>query len=147
MSIQISGALRDSLLVSGSLRSAINGFYIRIYNGTPPTLPEDSVAGNVLLCTITNNGSATGLTFETSVTDGMLTKTASEVWSGTCGATGTATFYRLVSSSDTGLSSSSAIRVQGSVGVAGADLNVTSASFVTDDIKRIDYYAIGMLTS
>jgi hypothetical protein len=147
MSIKISGALRDSLLVTGSLRSAINGFYIRIYNGTPPTLPEDALSGNTLLCTITNNGTATGLTFESSVTDGMLLKTGSEVWSGTCVADGTATFYRLVSSSDTGASSSSAVRVQGTVGVAGADLNVTSTSFVTDDEKRVDFYAIGMLTS
>ena len=147
MSIQISGALRDSLLVTGSLRSAVNGFILKIYNGTIPSLPEDSVAGNVLLCTISNDDSGIGLTFETAVTDGMLLKTGSEVWSGTCAATGTATFYRLVATGDTGGSSSSAVRVQGTVGIAGADLNVTSTSFETGDLKRVDYYAIGMLTS
>lgn len=147
MSIKISGALRDHLLVTGSLTGALTGMIIRIYAGTEPTLPEDSISGNTLLCIISDNKTGTGLSFESSAINGMLTKEGSQVWAGDCIADGTATFYRLSGTGDTGGSSPSEKRVQGTVGLAGADLNVTTTSFVTDDEKRIDYYSIGMLVS
>jgi hypothetical protein len=133
-------------MITGALRTALTDYVIRIYGGTVPTLPEDSIAGNTLLCTISDDDTGAGLDFEAAVTNGLLTKEGSQVWSGTCVADGTATFYRLVDSTDTGASSSSFRRVQGTVGLAGADLNVTNTSFVTDEEKRIDYFSIGMLT-
>jgi hypothetical protein len=77
----------------------------------------------------------------------MLAKQAAAVWSGPCVATGTATFYRLQAIADTTAASTTAHRIQGTVGVAGADLNVTSDYFVSSETKRIDYFVIGMLTS
>jgi archaellin len=77
----------------------------------------------------------------------MLTKAAAGVWTGNCVASGTATFYRLGAVSDTSAASSVALRIQGTVGLAGADLNVTSTTFTNGEEKRIDYYVIGMLTS
>jgi hypothetical protein len=147
MSIKISGALRDHLLVTGSLTGALTGMVIRIYAGTEPTLPEDSVSGNTLLCVISDNKTGSGLDFEATVSNGMLTKEGSQVWAGDCIDDGTATFYRLSGTGDTGGSSAVEKRVQGTVGIAGADLNVVSTSFVTDEEKRIDYYSIGMLVS
>lgn len=147
MSIKITGALRDHLLVTGSLTGALTGMIIRIYGGTVPSLPEDSISGNTLLCTISDNKTGSGLDFEAAAYNGLLTKEGSQVWAGDCAADGTATFYRLSGTGDTGGSSISEKRVQGTVGTAGADLNVTNTSFVTDEEKRIDYYSIGMLVS
>jgi hypothetical protein len=145
MSIQITGALRDHLLVTDSLTGALTGMIIRIYGGTVPSLPEDSISGNTLLCTISNNKTGTGLEFEATAYNGLLTKKGAQVWAGDCATDGTATFYRLSGTGDTGGLSLSEKRVQGTVGSAGADLNVTSVSFIEDEEKRIDYYSIGML--
>jgi hypothetical protein len=147
MSIQISGALRDHLLATGSLYGAVNGMLIRIYSGTVPASPETDATGNTLLCTISTSSSGTGLAFEATPANGMLTKASAGVWTGNCVATGTATFYRLGAVSDTAAASSVALRIQGTVGLAGADLNVTSTTFTNGEEKRIDYYVIGMLTS
>lgn len=147
MAIKISGALRDHLLITGSLTGALTGMIIRIYGGAVPALPEDSVAGNTLLCTISDDGTGTGLDFETSAVSGMLTKDGVQVWKGACTDTGTATFYRMVEISDSGIYSNTAKRMQGTVNTAGADLNVTSTAFTSGDEKRIDYFAVGMLVS
>ncbi len=58
MSIQISGALRDHLLATGSLYGAVNGMLIRIYAGAVPASPETDATGNTLLCTISTSSSS-----------------------------------------------------------------------------------------
>lgn len=147
MAIKISGALRDHLLATGSLYAAVNGMVIRIYGGAVPATPEADASGNTLLCTISTNSLGTGLAFETAPVNGMLSKAAAGIWSGDAVADGTATFYRLGALSDTAAASTTAKRIQGTVGLAGADLNVTDVEFVTAEEKRIDYFVIGMLTS
>lgn len=147
MSIKITGALRDHMLTDGSLYDSVNGMIIKIYAGSVPTNPEDDSSGNTLLVTISTNGGGTGLAFEATAQNGMLTKESAAVWSGTCVATGTATFYRLQAIADAGGTSTTAHRIQGTVGVAGADLNVTTDYFTTSEVKRIDYFVVGMLTS
>lgn len=150
MSIQISGALRDYLLDTGSLYSALtsgSGSLLFIFGGTPPANPESSASGNPLLCVISNNSTGTMLTFESTASSGVLSKEAAGIWTGNCVATGTATFYRLAPLADTHGASTTLRRIQGTVGLAGADLNVTSTSFISGEEKRIDYYVLGMLTS
>jgi hypothetical protein len=147
MSIQISTALRDHLLATGSLYNAVNGMLIRIYSGTVPASPEADATGNTLLCTISTSSSGTGLQFESAPVSGMLSKAAAGVWTGNCVASGTATFYRLGAVADTAAASTTAKRIQGTVGLAGADLNVTSTTFTNGEEKRIDYFVVGMLTS
>jgi hypothetical protein len=147
MAISISGALRDNLLDTGSLYESVNGMLIYIFAGTVPANADASATGNTLLCTISTSGLGTGLQFETSASNGVLPKSASAVWSGTCSATGTATFYRLAAITDTHGVDLTKLRVQGTVGLAGADLNVTTTTFTSAEEKRIDYYVLGMLTS
>lgn len=149
MAIQISGALRDHLLDAGSLYDAVNGSLIHIFAGSVPASPEADATGNTLLCTISTSSLGTGLAFESAAVNGLLAKSSAAVWSGDCVATGTATFYRLGEIADTNATAASttALRIQGTVGLAGADLNVTSTTFTNGEEKRIDYYVIGMLTS
>jgi len=146
MAIKISGSLRDHVLADGSLYSAVSGMVLRIYGGSVPATPEADCSGNTLLCTISTNSTGTGLAFESAAVNGMLSKQAAAIWSGSCVATGTATFYRLGAIADTSAASTAALRIQGTVGLAGADLNVTSDYFTNGTSKRIDYYVVGMLT-
>ncbi len=58
---------------------------------------------------------------------GVISKVASETWSGNAVATGTASFFRIRGNGDTGTgASTTAIRIDGSIGTSGADMNVGS---------------------
>lgn len=152
MSIMISGAFRDDLLDTGSLYDVLTGspgMVIYIFAGTVPASPEAAATSNTLLCTISTTGTGAALDFETSASSGVLPKASADVWSGICSDSGTATFYRLAPVGDTHVEDTGGtiLRLQGTVGLAGADLNVTSTTFTASQEKRIDYYVIGMLTS
>ena len=144
MSLMSSTGLKNSVLATGSLRSALDGGTIRIFAGTPP-VDADAPEGGTLLCVISLNGTATGLTFETDAVAGALSKTASEVWSGINVATGIATHYRFVAPGDSGGSSVTQARLQGSVGMVRADLVLTNTSLAAGAPQTIDYYTATVL--
>lgn len=145
MAIKVSTGLRNKVLDTGSLKSRLALGFIDIYSGSPPASANDAVTGFTKLCRISVSSGATGLSMAASAVDGTLAK-ASETWSGTNLATGTATFYRFVSATDTGVSSTTEERIQGTVGLAGADLNLTSTSLTSGATQTIDYYAISLPT-
>jgi hypothetical protein len=145
MSLQLSTGLRCQLLDTAAFRTIFNLSFIRIYSGTPP-VTADAVLANTLLLSITNNNTATGLTFAAAAANGAITKTVAEVWSGTCGSTGTASFYRLVTSTDTGNASTTQPRLQGLCGTAGNELNLPTLSLVNTTLYTVDNYSIGIPT-
>ncbi|ADU36227.1 hypothetical protein [Variovorax paradoxus] len=137
--MKLSIAQRNSMLAK--LKADLDGGEIRIYAGAIPDDAEDAIGGATLLVTIKNGGS--GLTFA-APSDGVMLKAAGETWSGTSVATGTASFYRHVLSADDGSASASALRLQGSVGLAGADMNLTSVALVSGvTAPPITYYNVG----
>lgn len=80
--------------------------------------------------------SANGLNFGTSSL-GVLSKDG--VWSGVASATGTGGWFRLIGSvSDAGGSSNTAIRMDGTVGTAGADMILPTTSFTSGNTYTID---------
>lgn len=91
---------------------------LRIYSGTPPADANTGLAGNTLLAELTLNA-----TFAPSASSGVLTLNAITADS-SADATATATFFRL-------LTSGASVRVQGTVGTSGADLNLNTTSIVT----------------
>src|SRR4051812_36438234 len=142
MTIKASTGLRNKLLDTGSLRSIFNLGFIKVYNGTAPGSADDAVAGTLIL-TISNNNTGTGLTFAASASGGAITKNLAETWSGAATASLAANYYRLVAPGDTGASSTTEPRVQGSVGVTGADLNMTAAgALVNTTVYPIDSFAL-----
>lgn len=147
MSIKLSTGFRDHILATGDLQAALDGGVIRIYSGTIPATADAALAGNTLLCTISNNSSGTGITMNTAPASGVLGKNPAEVWSGNIVASGTATFYRFSPLSDDGTLSTTVKRLQGSVGTAGADLNFSSTAFVSGNSKSIDTFDIAMPTA
>lgn len=138
MSKQSTG-LRDYMLATGSFKAALDGGFIKLYAGTVPSSANDSLGGATLLCTISNNSTATGLTLEAVPVGGVITKTIAEVWSGVNVASGTASFFRFVTAADDGTLSTTQRRWQGTVGVAGFDMNISDTALVSAAPQLIDY--------
>jgi len=147
MAFKFSTGFRDNLLDTGSLKAQLDTGLIKIYSGTVPATADDSLGAAVLLTTISDNGTGTGLTMAAAASEGVLTKDLTQVWKGTNAATGTASFFRFVQSADTGGLSTSEVRVQGTVGLAGADMNLSSVSLVASEEQLIDYFSIAFPTA
>ena len=82
MTVKASTGMRNYLLETGPLRSALNLGFLKLYSGTPPATADaalGSAGTNTLLCTISNNGTATGLTFEATASSGTIAKKSTEV--------------------------------------------------------------------
>ena len=148
MTIKTSTGLRNKVLDTGSVKSRLALGFIKIYSGAEPA-SADAAATGTLLCTISVNGGGTGLSLDATAVGGVLAKSAA-VWSGAIVATGTAGYYRFSAVGDTGAASTTEERIQGSVGLAGADLNLSSISLVTNaavGAQAIDYYVVSLPTA
>lgn len=112
--------LANNTMVTGSMRSALNGGFLYLYSGPVPATADAAIdgSGDMLMKLTESDDGSTGLTFQASATNGVLRKTTAEVWKGTCTTAGTATFFRFCTSTDdgTGASSGTQPRVQGTVG-------------------------------
>lgn len=139
MAFKESTGLRNKNLDTGSIKSILNLGFIKIYSGAAPATADAAVTGT-LLCTISNNSTGTGLTFDTAAADGAISKNAAETWSGVNAATGTAGYYRFVAPGDDGTSSTTQARLQGEIGTAGKELNLSSVSLTSGATQTIDYY-------
>lgn len=145
MSIKVSTGLRNYLLDTGSLDAALAAGFIKIYAGTVPDTADTSIGSATLLCTISDDATGTGINFEAAAASGVLEKDA-QTWRGVNAATGTATFYRHVTASDTGASSTTERRIQGTIGTAGADMNLSDTSLTSSASQSIDFYAVALPT-
>ena len=147
MSIKTSTGLRNHMMAVGSFKNAMDGCVLRIYGGAVPASADASATGNTLLCSIYAGGTpGSGLNWGGAAVNGILTKAASETWSGTAGADGTATFFRFVALADNDTESNSATRVQGSVGLVAADLNLSSLQFTNGAPQSIDAFSMALPT-
>lgn len=105
--------LRNTLL--DGINALLNNGYIRIYSGTEPATPEAALSGNTLLAELRFNTTAFG-----AAAAGVIT--ANAIAAVTAAASGTATFWRGLTSDGT------TVRLQGTVGTSGADLNLNSVA-------------------
>jgi hypothetical protein len=144
MALQFSTGLKDSVLVTGSLRAALTNGKLQIYTGTPPASADAAVTGTLLNTYTDTDSGSFDLTFESSSSNGSLVKTAAQTWSGTSGNAGTAGYFRYIVTGDTGTLSTSEIRIQGTVGGAGADLFLASTTFADSTLYYIDAFAIAI---
>jgi hypothetical protein len=94
-----------------------NGGSIRIYDGSQPATAATAVSGQTLLAELTLGNPAFGSAANGVATANSITADSS------ANATGTAAWFRAVSSGGTGL-------WDGTVGTSGADLNLNSVSLV-----------------
>lgn len=113
------------------------------------------VASTVTTITKTDNNMASGvdavngLKFGDSVA-GVLSKLASQAWSGVAGASGTAGWFRFISAEDdAGAADSSAekIRLDGSIATSGAQLNMSSTAIASGATQTINSFALTLPAS
>lgn len=131
MAIKSSTGLAAYMAVTGSMKDAFDLGFIKVYSGTEPATADAAETGS-LLWTISKDGDGTGLTFAAAAVGRAMVKTEAHTWGGATTA-GTAGYWRLVAASDTGGSSTSQVRIQGTCGsTAGADLYMSSTTLSTD---------------
>jgi hypothetical protein len=147
MSEKMSTGLCQQMLDTAPFKTIFDGGFIDIYGGTPPATADAAVSGATLLCRVSNASTATGLTFEAAATGGVLAKTAAEVWTGVNVAGGDASFYRLVTPADTGASSPTEPRIQGTVGVGGADMNLGTVTLVNGATFTVNFFTQALIPS
>ena len=143
MTVKSSTGFRNHVLAVGSVKDALDGSELKLYGGAVPA-DADAAESGALLATITVNNSGTAVTFAATAESGVLAKNDTEIWSGLVTTGGTCTHYRLVSPTDSGNASSTEVRVQGSVGKIGADLNVSDNVLVGAAIQNIDYFVVAL---
>lgn len=150
MSLKLSTGLRNGMLDGNSLAVQLGTSVIKIYgstdaNSSEPATADAAVPGNAqLLCTITGPVAA-ALEYEAAA-GGILAKSIAQAWGGTNSASGIATWYRHQGSADAGGASTSLPRLQGTVGVAGAELNLSNTTLTNGAPQTIDYYSIALPT-
>jgi hypothetical protein len=134
---KFSTGLRNKMLDTSDFKTLMDGGKLHIYSGTVPATADAALAGNTLLCTLSEDGSGTGLTFGAAV-DGVIPKTEAEVWKGIIVATGTASFFRFTSAADgvAGALSTTYSRIQGTISTIVGDIVVASTAFVDNDTNE-----------
>jgi hypothetical protein len=143
MSIKISTGLANAVLATGSLKATMALGFLKIYTGSPPA-DADSAATGTLITTISISSGGTGISFDTAAAAGVLAKAPAEVWSGVNGSTNVAGYFRHVAPGDTAAASTTQPRIQGTIGVTGSDLNLTSTSLVSAATQTIDFYTVAL---
>lgn len=142
MGMMISTGLAKGLLDTNSLKGMLAGMKLKLYGGSVPESADAALGSAVLLCTITVNGTGGALNFEANAVGNVIQKSSSETWQGTNAATGTATFARLELDSDTGGTTTTEVRIQGDVAVAGKWVSISSTLLTSGAVQSIDSLAI-----
>lgn len=131
MAIKTSTGLAAYLAVTGSMKEAFDGGFIKVYSGSEPATADAAVTGS-LLWTISVDGDGTGLTFDATAVDRALVKVDADTWGGATTA-GTCGYWRLSDASDAGILSTTEPRIQGTCGMtAGADMYMSNTTLTTD---------------
>lgn len=117
MALSLTTTVRNNML--DQITSAIGSSgLLRIYDGTPPANVGTALSGNTLLATLPLSATAAPGASSGVLTFNSITSDSS------ADATGTASFFRLLTSGATAV-------VQGTVGTSGADINFNTVSFVS----------------
>jgi hypothetical protein len=143
MALLASTGLRNKMLDTDSLKAILADGFIHVYACTLANIPasaDDAInpAVHTLLLTVYGDGISEGLNLGTA-SGGAINKDPGEAWSGTVLATGNAVFFRHVGDADTGAASTSQPRLQGRVGVAGAELNISSLALESGQTRSVNY--------
>ena len=151
MTIRLSDALRTAKMVTGSMKSRLDGGFLYVFSGTQPASAEDAATGTLLAVFTESNDGSTGLTFTTGDNAGEMKKTVAEAWQATGLADGTARYFRF-QRLDTNEATTRAAalaaaggtteRVDGSIGTSGADLVAASVAIATSAPQTIDTFVL-----
>jgi hypothetical protein len=128
MTLSYAVTLRNARLDAITTAISTSGL-LRIYSGTPPANADTALSGNTLLAEL-----ALSSAFAGAASSGVLTANAITADS-SADATGTATFFRLLTSGGTA-------KVQGTVGAGSGDLSLNTTSIVSGAQVSVSSMAI-----
>jgi hypothetical protein len=128
---------------SHSLQDIMHGGEIKVYTGTQPATADLAPTGT-LLVTIKNGGA--GLTLGDAVA-WVIAKAVAETWSGVCGNTGTAAWFRFQHDDDLETANSTDCRLDGTVATSGGQLNFTSTTFSTGATETVTAFSVTFPTA
>lgn len=139
-----STGLINYISITGSRKAGLDGGFIKLYAGAVPADADAALGSATLLATLTLDGDdSTGLTFDTTAVNGTISKPAAATWQDPSpAASGTASFFRWVTSGDDGTSSTTQRRAQGNVATVGADMNISSTSISTGTPFELNSFTI-----
>ena len=129
-----------------SYRELFDYSALHVYSGSAPATADAAETGTLLFKATKDAGAHTagtttnGIRFEAAadVASGVLSLLSSETYQGVGLANGTAGYFRLYDNLLITGSSTTSVRVQGSVGNSGADCILSSTSIVTGATTTID---------
>jgi len=138
---KFSQGLRDNML-SGTtaIETAFDLGNLDIYDGTQPTSANDVVGAGTLLASVDLPASAFA-----AISNGVLSIDSAAWEELSAIAASTATWFRLMTTSDTGASSTTEIRIDGdvtTVAVGTGDLQMTSTTIAIADKVTVDTFTI-----
>jgi hypothetical protein len=146
MTIKLSTGLRNAIAGTQGFAGALADGVIEIYTGAQPTTADSAVTG-MLLGTVTLAGGAftpgsptNGLALGAPVA-GVVSK-AADLWQFTGVATGAAGWFRYKGNAvDTGASSTTLPRMDGSIATSGGDMNLSNLSITVGAPNTIDAFS------
>lgn len=146
MTLLVSTGLRNAMLGTTPLDAALADGFIHVYASTVPDIPATADAAidgakHTKLLTVYGDGVSAGLNLGVP-SGGAIGKDAGETWSGTVLASGNAVFFRFVGAADTGALSTTQPRLQGRVGVSGAELNISALALVSGETQAVNFVSI-----
>lgn len=144
MTVRLSTKLRDNLAGTTGFASTFANGVIEIYSGAQPATADSAVTGTLLGTVTLASGAFTpgsptnGLTFA-AASGGAVSK--SGVWSFNGVAVGTAGWFRLKgNATDAGGASTTLPRMDGSIAVSGADLNLSNIAIAVSSPVTVDTF-------
>ena len=146
MAIRRSTGMRTAILNgsagTGGIWSILNGGYMDIFTGSQPSNADYVETGTKLVRISSTSGVAVtdGLRFGTAAL-GVLPRTT-PAWTGVVSVAGVAGWARFYGTSGTSGSSATSQRFDLSVGVSGADLNLSHTNLVVDQVLTISTFNI-----
>lgn len=145
---KLSTDLRTQMLGDKGFKELMDGSELRIFavaqGGAPAS--ADAAETGTLLMKLSAGGTGAGLTFDTPV-DGVISKTASEVWTTAATlAAGICAYFRLVKTTDGGAASASEPRVQGFCGLVGTDMVLTQLNVAAGVPWTLNYFNVALPT-
>ena len=143
---KFSTGLRNGMLSGLSLKAALNGGSLLLFSGPVPATADAAETGTVLMSLTVGGDGTTGLSFGTAE-NGVISKSETEVWATSAVDTsGTISYFRFVSSTDSGGDSTTEARIQGTAGIVGTDLVLTSTEVTAGQPWQLNYFNVALPT-
>jgi hypothetical protein len=148
MALRLSTGAREKMVSTLAIKELLDGGFMDIFTGSQPATADAVETGTKLVRISSASGTAAtaGLRFGTSL--GGILPITDPAWSGVVSPAGVAGWFRFYGTGGaSGVSGSTgtngtAIRVDGNVGVSGADLNLTHTSLSLDSTLTIKTFSI-----